>query len=273
MATTDSPSKIYFQIGSQRGKTRRVQSSVTRRPFASLSEASRTPPGAPAPAPPGGCPSSQRPSRRCPRCSGRPPRRTSTSPLSFVQNREASVPQSSSGPLGPHPAAVGPVSTGMPPPQPVPAVRAPASASAPGSCRPESPDSPVQAPQELPQLVPVPPFSRSSACNSTRIVISPSFARVRISSPPARFFPSGPVGPTTGNSRRHRSSSGGAILVGVVGWFLERRAAKSWRWASASTVRLMRTRGNETRRCVASASWLRPRRPPPRRETRHLGGS
>ena len=148
MAATDSPSKIYFQVGSQRGKTRRVQSSsVTRRPFASLSEASRTPPGAPAPAPPGGCPSSQRPSRRCPRCSGRRPRRTSTSPLPFVQNREASVPQSSSGPLGPDPAAVGPVSTGMPPPQPVPAVRAPASASAPGSCRPESPDSPVQAPQ------------------------------------------------------------------------------------------------------------------------------
>ena len=32
------------------------------------------------------------------------------------------------------------------------------------------------------------PFFREAACNSTRIVISPSFARVRISSPPGRFF-------------------------------------------------------------------------------------
>ena len=40
-----------------------------------------------------------------------------------------------------------------------------------------------------------PLFSRSSACNSIRIVISPSFARVRISSPPGRLFPFSPCWP------------------------------------------------------------------------------
>ena len=52
---------------------------------------------------------------------------------------------------------------------------------------------------------PYPLFSRSSACNSTRIVISPSFARVRISSPPGRFFAFSPSLPPSRNSRRHRS--------------------------------------------------------------------
>ena len=46
-----------------------------------------------------------------------------------------------------------------------------------------SPDSPVQAPQELPQLVPVSPFSRSSACNPTRIVIFSSLARISLNPP------------------------------------------------------------------------------------------
>ena len=75
-------------------------------------------------------------------------------------------------------------------------------------------DSPVQARQELPQLVPVPLSSSSSASNSTRIVISPSFARGphQLASRPVLPL-NGPAGRLPGTPGRHRSNSGGATRI------------------------------------------------------------
>ena len=74
------------------------------------------PPGATAPAPASGRPSSQRPSRRWPRCGGRRPRRTSTSPPPSSRTATRPCHPEFVRPPGPDPAAVRPVPAGMAPP-------------------------------------------------------------------------------------------------------------------------------------------------------------